>query len=79
MGLVSTLKVKILDKKVAPDISLEERGGRTKFGCSGSYRIPMYNEETNILLYILHSKITITSRLCSIEKKLIGSDVGNAL
>jgi hypothetical protein len=47
MGLLSTLEVKVLDRNIALDLSLDERGGHAKFGCIGSYRVQMHKEQTN--------------------------------
>ncbi len=51
MGLLSTLEVIILGRKVAIGRLLNERGGYEKLGCTGSYRVPMHKEQTNFLLY----------------------------
>ncbi len=42
-----------MDRKVALDLPLDERGGHAKFGCTDSYRDQMHKEQTDILLYIL--------------------------
>jgi hypothetical protein len=52
MDLLRTSEVAILGRKVALDRPLNERGGYEKFGCTGSYRVQMHKEQTNILLYI---------------------------
>jgi hypothetical protein len=52
MGLLSTPEVKILDRKVALDLLLNERGGYAKFGCTGSHKVQIYKEKINFLLYI---------------------------
>jgi hypothetical protein len=41
MGLLSTPEVKILERKEAVDLSLNERGGYAKFGCTGSRYAPV--------------------------------------
>jgi hypothetical protein len=61
MGLLSIPEVKILDQKVAIDLTQDERGGYAKFGCTGSYRVQMHKEQTNFLLHIYD--VLIASRL----------------
>jgi hypothetical protein len=41
MGLLNEVppEVKIPDRKVAPDLLLDERGSHAKLGCTGSYRV----------------------------------------
>ncbi len=47
MGLLSTLDVKNLDRKVVRDFPLDERACHAKFSCTGSYRDQIHKEQTN--------------------------------
>jgi len=47
-----------LDRKVALDLPLNERGGYAKFGCTGSYRDQMHKEQTNFLVDIYIDRLS---------------------